>query len=284
MIVGQDISEFQGQIDFGVYKNNTNFVICKASEGNGYIDHWFGYNRTQARLMGIPLGYYHFARPDLGNTPQAEADFFCSLIDGDPIKEGEVIALDFEVTYTDCVNWCKAWLDAVSAHFGGMKPLIYLNQSQTQGFDWSPVVNAGYGLWLASYNSQGQGQTGKWTSMAMQQWTSSQKVPGITGNCDGDWFFGDINQFKAYGYKKPVPPTPTQPTTSSTATTTPTVNPSANSGVSTTTTTPTSITPPVISADPCSIYKQKLASINTIANKFYWFYRGTFKQIADLSK
>jgi len=31
------------------------------------------------------------------------------------------------------------------------------------------------------------------------------------GNVDGDHFFGDVNQFKAYGYKKPVPPPATPP-------------------------------------------------------------------------
>ena len=270
MIIGNDISEAQSQIDWGVYKNNTNFVICKVSEGNGYIDKWFGYNRAQARLLGVPLGYYHFARPDLSNTPQLEATFFCGLIDGDPIKEGEIIALDFEVGYPDCVNWCKAWLDAVSNHFGGIKPLIYLNQSQTKEFDWTPVINAGYGLWLASYQADGAGDTGKWPFMAMQQTSSTQKVPGIAGNVDRDVFFGDVNAFRAYGYKKPVvPPTPVTP---------PESNPSANTGTSTTTTTPT--TTPV---DACAIYKDKLKQINTIASGFYFFYRNTFKKIKDLS-
>jgi GH25 family lysozyme M1 (1,4-beta-N-acetylmuramidase) len=279
MITGQDISEFQGQIDFGVYKNNTNFVICKVSEGVGYIDSWFGYNRTQARLMGIPLGYYHFARPDLGNSPQTEATFFCNLLDGDPIKEGEVICLDFEVTFTDCVSWCKQWLDAVSAHFGGMKPLIYLDQFRTQGFDWTPVVNAGYGLWLASYNPQGQGQTGKWTSMAMQQWTSSQKVPGIAGNCDGDWFFGDVNQFKAYGYKKPV-----VHSASSSPSPSPSKSPSPSPSASPSPAPP--VTPPP-SPSTCEIdlskCKDRLKQINVIASKSHWFYKGDFQKIKDLS-
>jgi len=238
MLVGNDISKYQGSVDWNTYKNNTNFVIIKTSEGVGYIDSWFAGYRTEARNRNIPLGYYHFCRPDLGNSPQAEADFFCSLLDGDPIREGEIIALDFEVTYADCVNWCKQWLDAVSAHFGGMKPLIYLNQSQTKGFNWKPVVDAGYGLWLASYTydpNKNTGDTGAWGFMALQQWTSSQTVPGIQGNVDGDVFFGDAAAFYAYGYKRPVviPPTPppTPPTPPIMPPTTPTTPPPASTPI-----------------------------------------------------
>ena len=237
MLIGNDISVFQGQIDFGVYKKNTNFLFAKATEGTGLIDGWYGYNRTQARLAGIPFGSYHFARPDLGNSPQDEAAYFCKVIDGDPIQEGELLALDFEVTYQDGINWCKAFLDAVSNHFG-FKPLIYLNQSQTK-LDWSSVVNVGYGLWLASYQADGVGDTGKWPFMALQQTSSSQQVPGIAGNVDRDVFFGDVNAFKNYGYKKPVP-VPSL-TTTSTGSTTPPVSSSTSNP---TPTQPTSTTPP----------------------------------------
>jgi GH25 family lysozyme M1 (1,4-beta-N-acetylmuramidase) len=260
MTVGNDISGAQGQIDFGVYKNNTNFVIAKASEGVGFIDSWYGYNRSQSRTLGVPFGSYHFARPDLGNSAEAEAKYFCSLIDGDPIREGEILCLDFEVTYSDCVNWCKQWLDTVSGHFNGIKPYIYLNQAVASGFDWSPVANAGYPLWLASYQADGVGNKGKWSTITMQQWTSSQQVPGISGNADGDHFFGDTNAFKGFGYKKPVvvPPAPTPaPTTQpSPVTTTPTqpvqtsATPTQPTQTSTTTVTPTTttstVTPPVM--------------------------------------
>ena len=214
MIVGNDVSEWQGQIDWAKYKNNTNFVIMRSSFGLNYIDRWFANNRTQARFQNIPLGYYHFAKPDLGNSAEAEAKFFCSLIDGDPIKEGECIFLDFEVDYQDAVNWCKTWLDYVSAHYNGMKPLIYLDQSRAGLYDWTPVVNSGYGLWIANYTYDPNiysAKIGKFQFAAFQQWENNETVPGINGYVDADEFFGDVNAFKAYGYKAPVivPPTPT---------------------------------------------------------------------------
>ncbi len=206
MIVGNDISNFQGNVDFATYSKNSNFLIAKATEGTGYIDTWYANNRTQSRNHNLPFGSYHFARPDTGNSAQDEADFFCKVIDGDPIREGEILALDYEVNYHDPVGWCRTWLDVVYKHFG-FKPLIYLNQATAKGFDWSPVINAGYGLWIAAYTydpTDNNFETGKWDFAALQQWTDKQNVPGISGNIDGDVFFGDAKAFGKYGYQKPV--------------------------------------------------------------------------------
>lgn len=220
-IVGNDISNYQGQVDWKTYVKNSNFVICKSSEGTNYIDTWFGYNRTAARNAGLPRGWYHFARPDEGNSPEAEAKYFIDLMNGDPMQEGELAVLDYEVTYNDPVGWCKKWLDTVSAALG-VKPLIYLNQSLATSYDWQPVVDAGYGLWIAAYTydpGNNTFETGKWPFAAMQQWTDEQQVPGIAGTIDGDVFFGDKKAFQAYGYHKPQPK-PAVTTTTTVPTTT----------------------------------------------------------------
>ena len=93
-ILGNDVASFQGDINYDIYKNNTNFVICKATEGVGFIDPKFKRNQSEARRVGLPLGFYHFARPDLGNSPEAEADFFLNIV-GTP-KEGEIFILYYE--------------------------------------------------------------------------------------------------------------------------------------------------------------------------------------------
>lgn len=210
MIVGNDISQFQGKIDWDTYKNNSNFVVIRSSFGNGYFDAWFAHNRDEARRVGLPVGYYHYCYPQY-NTPEAEAAWFCKALYD--LKEGEFLALDFEETVpsVDVVAWCKKFLDYVSTHFNGIKPLIYLNQSQIKQYDWKPIVDAGYALWLASYQPDGVGEVGEFGSMAMQQTSSSQHVPGISGNVDRDVFFGDAAQLKKYGYHSPADPIPPAP-------------------------------------------------------------------------
>lgn len=212
MIVGNDVSAIgQGQIDFDTYKNNSNFVLVKASEGSAFADPQLSRNQSEARRVGMALGYYHFARPSYGNSPQAEADKFLAVIG--QLKDGEVLALDYEDNYSgDAVAWCKAWLDYVTAKTG-CKPLIYMDQSEVQKYNWKPVSDAGYGLWIASYTYDPTKNTaiiGSWSFAAMQQWTNKQSVPGISKITDGDVFFGDVPTFKKYGYKTPAPnPVPT---------------------------------------------------------------------------
>jgi lysozyme len=212
MIVGNDIASYQGDVNYDIYKNNSNFLIAKASEGVGFTDPKFSRNQTETRKVGLPRGWYHFARPDLGNSAQKEAEWFCKVVGA--LQEGEVPVLDYEVTWGgDKVMWCKDWLNFV-AKILGCKPLIYLNQDLIKNSDWTPVVNEGFGLWVAAYTGDpnlNNANIGAWHFAAMQQWTSSQMVPGIVGKVDGDVFFGDVAGFKKYGWQKPVvtpPPTP----------------------------------------------------------------------------
>lgn len=212
MIVGNDISHWQGTVDWAVYKNNTNFVIVKSTEGNGGTDAKFLSFQKAARLAGIPLGYYHFARPDLGNTPEVEANYFLSVV-GNPV-EGEVYCLDFEPNWNgDAVTWCKNFLTTVQMAIG-VKCFIYLNQSQIKAYNWASISNEGFPLWIAAYTGSPTNTSytlGSWPKAMMHQWTNSQVVPGISGGIDGDAFHGTIDDFKKCGYKAPLPPEPTPP-------------------------------------------------------------------------
>lgn len=224
LIVGNDISKWQGDIDFNVYKNNSNFLIIKVSDGNGYVDPKFTRNQSECRRVGLPLGYYHFARPDLGNSPEVEAEFFLKTIG--ELRENEFLCLDYEPKSNPfpVVDWCKRFLDLVKSRTG-CKPFIYLNKSQVRGYDWRPVAEEGYPLWLASYD--GITIIGVWSFLAMHQWTSSQSVPGISGNVDGNWFMGDLKMLQEYGYHKPVTPSSSQSPSLS-----PSPSPSESSSVS----------------------------------------------------
>ncbi len=208
MIVGNDVSEWQGNIDWNTYKNNTNFVIIRSSYGVGYKDKKFDIYQSEARRVGLPIGYYHYSYPQY-NTPEAEADYFLSVVN---IKDGEMLCLDYEESWNgDRVGWCKRFLDRIASKLNGYKALIYLNQSLATNNDWSPLVNAGYGLWIAAYTydpKKNDFKIGAWKFAAMQQWTNQQKVPGIPTVADGNVFFGDISAFKKYCYSLPQPQQP----------------------------------------------------------------------------
>jgi GH25 family lysozyme M1 (1,4-beta-N-acetylmuramidase) len=220
MIKGCDISSHQGVVDFHSLRDNLEFVIIRSTYGNGYTDTQFIRNRDEARKVGLCLGFYHYAYPQY-NTAQAEADWFTKIVS---CQAGEILILDFEEKYADIVNWCKTFLDKVTSNMG-FKPLIYLNQSQVKSYNWQPIIDAGYGLWLAQYdyNADGTPVSTPWPMMAMRQYSNQGQVGSLTP-LDLDVFYGTVDQFKKYGNppslitepptippQPPVEPTPPEP-------------------------------------------------------------------------
>ena len=180
------------------------FIICKATEGCGYVDPTCDIKYQMNKNAGKLLGVYHFARPDLGNSPEAEAEFFVNNIKGYLYEA--IIALDWESVNKWDVAWAKRWLDKVK-ELTSVKPLIYMSSSVTFAYDWSDVVRGDYGLWVANYgNNDGSNHgcpaVGYWGVVAMLQYTSNP--------IDKDEFFGDANAWRAYaGAKGGSTPTPT---------------------------------------------------------------------------
>ena len=189
---GVDISNYQSSTPAGY-----DFYIIKASEGNGYKDPCLDQHYNQVKAWGKPYGFYHFARPDLGNTPQAEADWFLSLV-GHHAKKC-IYALDLEgsaLKYADYANWARQWLDHVYSKTG-VKPLIYIQGSIADNVART-VVSGDYGLWAASDPSWYD----QWKFIVMQQ--------SVYDNLDHNTFYGDISTWNAYcgkgGSSEPAQP------------------------------------------------------------------------------
>lgn len=218
MLKGIDVSKWQGNIDWDLVlssdKNDIQFAFIRASYGTGFRDEYFEKNRQAVIEKGMPHGFYHYAYPTL-NTPEAEADWFASVV-GDLRKE-EILALDFEESYPDPVGWSKRFLDRLSSKYGGYKPLIYINKYLSQTYDWKPVIDGNYGLWLAYWDYLPDADTPDvgWL-VAFRQYTNKLIVEGIgdgvTSRVDGNVFYGDATQLVKYGYagssnNPDVPPT-----------------------------------------------------------------------------
>lgn len=274
MILGNDVASYQGDINFDLYRNNSNFIIAKATEGTGFTDPKFKRNQSEARRVGILRGWYAFARPDLGNSAEAEADWFLSVVG--QLQEGEILVLDYECPNQkpSHVAWCKAWLDRVYSRTG-VRPLIYLNQSQVKQFDWKPVVDGGYGLWIAAYTydpNNNNAQIGQWTFAAMQQWTNGQTVPGIPAVADGDVFFGSEQAFKSYGYKRPASSS-VSPSASPSSSQSSTPSPSQSSSPSSSRSSSPSSSPSP-SFEPPANDSEKLKQLTAVINSTWsgWFF------------
>ena len=208
---GIDISNWQKGLDL-TRLDYYDFVICKATEGIGFVDQYCDSWIQQAKAMGKKWGFYHFARPD-ANDPIREADFFVSNT-REYFGEGLPV-LDVEVRSENVVEWCRAFLARV-IELTGIKPMIYMSEQSFEGaYDWSPVVALDCGLWLAAYrfNKEFDGyapnnagvppSTHHWPFVAMWQYTSDGRLPGYGYRLDFDVFYGSAAVWDKYVGQKP---------------------------------------------------------------------------------
>lgn len=198
-IWGYDVSSWQGTIDFSQLSTAASFVVIRADYGTGNPDSKFAANRAAAEAEGMEIGFYHYAYPEY-NTAVDEANSFANIVGH--LNPGQFVVLDFEENWNgDVVGWCKTWLDTVKSRLG-VKPLIYINLSTVKKYDWSPVYGADYGLWLAywDFDKNADPPANAWPFTAMRQYSDHETAPGISGNVDGDVFYGSLDQLKKYGY------------------------------------------------------------------------------------
>ena len=215
MLKGIDISHWQKGIDLGAI--DVDFVIIKATEGNGYTDEMCDTFYQKAKSLGKKLGVYHFARPDLGNTAEEEADWFIKETLG--YHKEAMLVLDWESGDLTNVAWAKAWLDRVYSKTG-VKPVIYMSASVMHSADWSSVVKADYGLWVANYGTNdGTAQESVfdryplkyWSFYALWQYTSKGRLNGYNGNLDLNYFSGDGTAWDKYAGGSPSSSKPSNP-------------------------------------------------------------------------
>jgi len=192
---GIDVSAFQGVVDWDQAKTGNSFVLVKATEGVGFTDPLFARNWAELKRVGLVRGAYHFARPDLGDTPQSEADWFLSVVQPGP---GDILALDLEVGTGDLSAWAQGFLDHVRNSLGGYRPLFYSFYAfmGTHGL-FVPAL-AENGLWLAWPDANGPlPSVEPWPRVAFQQYGQGP-TPGIQGDTDLDRFFGDAAALRQY--------------------------------------------------------------------------------------
>lgn len=194
---GIDISNHQRGIDLDRVQG-LDFVIIKATEGYTYVNPDMERTYRDARNAGLKTGLYHYAS---GNDAAREARHFVDTV-GDKVGES-ILVLDFEGSALNRgVSWAKQFMDSVK-NLTGVSPVIYMSRSVISQYNWDPVVDAGYKLWVAAYyagnkniygfvsNPPLYGSLGEFSgSRVLYQYTSSGRLSGYSGRLDLDKFYG----------------------------------------------------------------------------------------------
>ena len=148
---GVDTSHHQsGSIDLRAARNaGVRWWYVKATEGTTFVDSSYARRVAAARDAGMPVGAYHFARPDLGDAAD-EARFFLAHTD---IRAGDMLPmLDLEssegLSMAQLTAWTGTWVRTVTRALAGRaiigRPIIYTPFNLDNGFDCL--------LWVARYS------------------------------------------------------------------------------------------------------------------------------------
>ncbi|HEY4121411.1 MAG TPA: GH25 family lysozyme [Byssovorax sp.] len=204
-VEGIDIASYQhpngAGINWSSVAGTYKFAIVKATENNSYTNSYYAGDVAGARAAGIIAGSYHFLAPSsqTGVSGASQAAYFlahASIKPGDlpPMLDVETSSLYGSVLPS--VADVTGWLGAVQAATG-VKPLIYIGY-YVLGDLGNPSSLAGYPINVPSYGACPNFPNNYSTSdLVMWQFTSTQSVPGITGNVDADKFYGSMTDLQA---------------------------------------------------------------------------------------
>lgn len=157
--------------------------IFKATEGTYFVDKYCDTLVQQAINAGKPFGIYHFINEE---DWKAQIDFFLNNIKG-YIGKG-ILVLDYEMYGRQGTVVLKQMLDRIQQKTG-IKALVYTSASVLFEEDFTEIVKADYGLWVAAYQSKFPA-INYWSNAAMWQYTSDPY--------DKNYFYGDVNAWQAY--------------------------------------------------------------------------------------
>lgn len=192
---GIDVSNWQRNINFSEVRNSgIQVVYIKASEGTTFKDPYFEQNYANAKVNGLKVGFYHFLTATSVEAARKQADFFISVISG---KQYDCkLAMDYEKFFgegkTEINEIALAFLQRVK-QLTGEAVIVYSNLNNIKNTFGDDVAVEG-DLWLAYYSNPDNliNLNTSWDTYIGIQYTSTGKVPGISGNVDKDRFSKEI--------------------------------------------------------------------------------------------
>lgn len=204
-LMGIDISEFNGMIDFKKVKEKVDFVIIRATFGRFGVDKKFEYNTSECIKYEIPFGFYFYSYATDEEKMKDEVNFFLEktkpyhqqatfpfIIDmedsdfykaknGNPTKE---------VLTNICVKACEMIKERK------LIPMIYASK------DWfeTKLDNSKldkYYRWLAWWNKEADSKIDK-KKYSMLQYSNKGIISGIKEMCDVNYSYVDFGKAKQY--------------------------------------------------------------------------------------
>ncbi len=190
-----DFSVHNGKIDWDKVKEaGVDFVMLRAGYGKNNIDERFYDNARECMRLGIPFGIYWFSYAYTEEMAEKEAEYALGAVR--KYKLSCPVAYDLEydtVKYagTKGVTIGRVLATAMAAAFcsrverAGYMAVNYSNQDYLKRMFGSELLS--YPLWYARYN-----KTAGRDDMALWQYSSEGKVPGVGGKVDMNYAYRQL--------------------------------------------------------------------------------------------
>jgi len=201
-IQGIDVSRWQAQIDWSKVKDaGTRFAFIKATEGGDHLDPNFRRNWADAKNAGVPRGAYHFVywcRP-----AKDQVRWFKKNIPRDPDALPPVLDVEWNGESAKCgkkiprdkaLAKIREMLRGLAEHTG-KKPIIYTDITFHEDVLEGQFNDHPYWLRSTAAPLKHRYEREKWE---FWQFTTTGKVPGITGDVDRNAFYGTEAEFAAW--------------------------------------------------------------------------------------
>jgi lysozyme len=199
-IQGIDVSRWQNEIDWErVARAGTRFAFIKSTEGGDHLDPRFRENWREAKAAGVPRGAYHFVfwcRPArdqvrwfIRNVPK-EADALPPVLDVEWNNHSRCPRTSPERARAKM----REMLAAFEAHYG-KKPIIYTDINFHEDVLEGTTEFDNYPFWIRSTAARPEARYSN-RPWEFWQFTTTGRVPGITGDVDRNAFFGSEQQFR----------------------------------------------------------------------------------------
>ncbi len=201
MILGSDISKWQGSVDFRrMAERGIWFVFIKATEGM-YTDEKFSENWRYSHGF-LLRGAYHFYRPEA--DPREQAQHFFEAVK----TAGDLGELPPVLDYERIDDWSRVYECLVEMEkLFGRKPIFYTSAGVMSGgaaqYGTPPAALAEYPLWVAHYDVDEPTVPAPWENWTFWQYTDKGSGPeyGVeSGRIDLNWFHGSLEELIAFAF------------------------------------------------------------------------------------
>ena len=201
VIQGIDVSRWQGDIDWAKVKDaGTRFAFIKATEGGDHLDPNFRRNWAEAKKAGVPRSAYHFVwwcRP-----AKDQVRWMKRHIPRDPDALPPVLDVEWQndsqctkkISRELALAKIREMLKGLHEHTG-KKPIIYTDINFHEDILEGEFNDYPYWLRSTAAPLKHRYKRDRWE---FWQFTTTGRVPGITGDVDRNAFFGSEREFTAW--------------------------------------------------------------------------------------